>query len=195
MILLAGAGAVFLVRASRGVAMKALVVRAPGRGRGAPGLAGLLRELPFRGRSQEPVRLRPHRDRRVRDRRALEGPGPGPPGRPVHAGPGHQPREPLAPALVPARVLPRGLVERGLRGGPERPGHPRDAGHGAGAGEEALRPAAPGRAGALREHLRAAGRAAPAGRAARLRDPDALGGRSVGSKRRIPVGRPAGSSR
>ena len=73
MILLAGVGAVFLVRASRGVAMKALVVRAPGRGRGASGLAGLLRELPLRGRSPEPLRLRPHRDRRVRDRRALEG--------------------------------------------------------------------------------------------------------------------------
>ena len=82
MILLAGAGAVFLVRASRRRRDEGPGVRAPGLGRGAPGLAGLLRELPFRGRSPEPVRLCPHRDRRVRDRRALEGPGPSPPGRP-----------------------------------------------------------------------------------------------------------------
>ena len=175
MILLAGTGAVFLVRASRGVAIDGPGERAPGHGRGAPGLAGLLRELPFRGRSPESVRLCPHRDRRVRDRRALEGPGPGSPGRPVHAGPGHQPREPLAPALVPARVLPGGLVERGLGNGPERSGHRRDSGHGGGAGEQALRSATPWRAGALHEPLRAAGRAAPRGRAARLRGPDPVG--------------------
>ena len=49
---------------------------------------------------------------------------------------------------------------------------------------EALRPAAPGRAGALREHLRAAGRAAPAGRAARLRGRGRSGTTSGGSKPR-----------
>ena len=48
MILLAGAGAVFLVQAARGVAAKALVCALLVARRVAPRLAGLLRELPLR---------------------------------------------------------------------------------------------------------------------------------------------------
>ncbi len=50
-----------------------------------------------------------------------EGPRASPPGRPRHARPGHRPREPLAPALVPARVHPGRLVERRLEAAPSAP--------------------------------------------------------------------------
>ena len=73
------------------------------------------------------------------------------------------------------------------RDGPERPGDRRDARHGRGAGEEALRPSASRRAGALCEHLRAASRAAPAGSSCAATRPGPFGRTSL----RAPRGNPA----
>ena len=68
MILLAGAGAVCPGALASGARRRGRGPRAP-RVRGGPsGMAGVLRELPLRGRPPEPLRLCPHRHGRVRDR-------------------------------------------------------------------------------------------------------------------------------
>ena len=121
MVLLAGPGAVYLVRlrAAGGRASRARPAAA--RGDGAPRLAGVRGRLPLPGRPPQPVRLRAHRHGRVPDRVAPRGARAGAPGRPRAAGPGDQPGEPLAAALVPAPLPERGLVDRRLRRGAEAP--------------------------------------------------------------------------
>ena len=169
MILLAGTGAVFLVRASRGVAMTALVCALLATAAAHLGWQAFSGSFRFAADPRNPY-VYAHTGTdvfeivgRLKDLARAHPDGLSMPVQVIS-------RENLWPLPWYLRGFSSVAWWNGVsEDGPERPGHRRDSGHGSGPGEEALRPAAPRRAGALREPLRAAGRAAPPGRAARVR--------------------------